>query len=421
MKKIIKLTESDLTKLVKRVLKEQGYFDNVKLMPTAYQYNQERERENASSKAIPKENINPKNLKVGSGGSDNPSQVADVNRLQTKLIALGLLKTKSGKPTGYFGDATKKALDTYNQSSGSETESFPIKNKEEGNAFRAWANDNYPRLSKTLELDRSGSYNNEYIKNAWNANVQGKTLGQLYLVAKVKGQVSGATAGAEAGKKPSTTPGKTTTTPSKTTGSNAGFIIIFAFPTYKPSLEPKGTDKFSDLWRKVTKLTSGTEATKTPAFGHGGCIIIDSTGNSVLYEFGRYGDVEQGYGRVISVNLGKIAKIQNGQLTNAEEVASKAKAKTQNEGPNQPMEAVVLELPNPSAAASYANVKERKYDLTDMNTSDEDANCGTFALQVGKAGGATGKFGVPLPPVCVPIPRALITALRPLSLEFVKA
>jgi hypothetical protein len=199
--KIIKLTESDLTKLVNRVLKEQGYFDDVKLMPTAYQYNQERERENAS----PKENINPKNLKVGSGGNSNPSQVADVNRLQTKLIALGLLKTKSGKPTGYFGDATKKALDTYNQSSGPQTESFPLKNKEEGNAFRAWANDNYPRLSKTFELDRSGSYNNENIKNAWNANVQGKTLGQLYLTAKVKGQVSGATAGAEAGKKPSTT------------------------------------------------------------------------------------------------------------------------------------------------------------------------------------------------------------------------
>jgi hypothetical protein len=419
MKKIIKLTESDLTKLVKRVLNEQGYFDDVKLMPTAYQYNQERERENASPKATPKENINPKNLKVGAGGKENPSQVADVNRLQTKLIALGLLKTKSGKPTGYFGDATKKALDTYNQSSGPQTESFPLKNKEEGNAFRAWANDNYPRLSKTLELSRSGSYNNEYIQRAWTANVQGKTLGQLYLVAKVKGQVSGATAGAEAGKKPSTTPGKATTTPSKTTGSNAGFIIIFSFPLYKPALE-KG-DIFSDLYSMVAKAVTGTEPTKTFAFGHGGCIIIDSTGNSVLYEFGRYGNVQKGYGRVISVNLGKIAKIQNGQLTNAEEVASKAKAKTQNEGPNQPMEAVVLDLPNPSAAASYANVEERKYDLTDMNTSDEDANCGTFALQVGKAGGATGKFGVPLPPVCVPIPRALITALRPLSLAFVKA
>jgi hypothetical protein len=411
MKKIIKLTESDLTKLVKRVLKEQG-FDGFNLMPYAYQFSQEREREREGSKVAPKENINPKNLKVGAGGKENPSQVADVNRLQTKLIALGLLKTKSGKPTGYFGDATKKALDTYNQPSGSETESFPIKNREEGNAFRAWANDNYPRLSKTLELDRSGSYNNEYIKNAWNANVQGKTLGQLYLVAKVKGQVSGATAGAESGKKPSTTPGKTT-------GSSAGFIIIFAFPTYKPALE-KG-DIFSDFYSMMAKAVTGVEPSKAPPFGHGGCVIIDSNGNSTLYEFGRYGGVKQGYGKVISVNLGKIAKIQNGRLMNAAEIASKAKSKTQGLGPQQPMESVVLDLPNPSAAASYANVKEREYDLTDMSTSDEDANCGTFALQVGKAGGASGKFGAPLPPFCAPAPIALIATLRPLSLEFIKS
>jgi hypothetical protein len=165
----------------------------------------------------------------------------------------------------------------------------------------------------------------------------------------------------------------------------------------------------------VTKLTSGTEATKTPAFGHGGCIIIDSTGNSVLYEFGRYGDVEQGYGRVISVNLGKIAKIQNGQLTNAEEVASKAKAKTQNEGPNQPLEGVVFKLPDPAAATSYASVKKREYDLTDMSTLDGDANCGTFAIQAAAAG------GVKMPVLTVPAPRFLIPTLRPFSSEFVEA
>jgi hypothetical protein len=419
MKKIIKLTESDLTNLVKRVLKEQGWFDNLKLMPTAYQYNQERERENASPKATSKENINPKNLKVGDGGQYNPDEVADVKILQTKLIALGLLKTKSGKPTGYFGDATKKALDDYNQSSESQTESFPIKTKEEGNAFRAFANDNYPQTSKVLELDRSGSYNNEYIQKAWSTKIGNKTLGQLYLTAKLKGQVSGATAGAESGKKPSTTPGKKpSTTPGKTTGSSAGFIIIFAFPTYKPALE-KG-DIFSDFYSMMAKAVTGVEPSKAPPFGHGGCVIIDSSGNSILYEFGRYGGVKQGYGKVISVNLGKIAKIQNGRLMNAAEVASKAKTKTQGLGPQQSMQAVVLDLPDPSAATSYANVKERKYDLTDMSTSDDDANCGTFALQVGKAGGATGKFGAPLPPFCAPAPIALIATLRPLSLEFIK-
>jgi peptidoglycan hydrolase-like protein with peptidoglycan-binding domain len=415
MKKIIKLTESDLTKLVKRVLKEQG-FDGFRLMPTAYQFSQEREREKdgASQKETPKANINPKNLELGDGGESNPDQVADVKRLQQKLMDLGFLKTPSMKPTGYFGEKTQAGLNAYNQSSGSQAESFPIKNREEGNAFRAWANDNYPKLSKTLSLDRSGSFNNEYIQKAWNTNIEyfGKTLGQLYLTAKLKGQVSGATAGAEGGKKPSTTPGKTT-------GSSAGFIIIFAFPTYKPALE-KG-DVFSDFYSMMAKAVTGVEPTKAPPFGHGGCVIIDSSGSSTLYEFGRYGGVKQGYGKVISANLGKIAKIQNGRLMNASEVASKAKAKTQGLGPQQPMEAVVLDLPNPSAAASYANVKEREYDLTDMSTSDEDANCGTFALQVGKAGGASGKFGAPLPPFCAPAPIALIATLRPLSLEFIKS
>jgi len=211
MKKIIKLTESDLTKLVKRVLKEQG-FDGFRLMPSIYQFSQERER--AAQKGTPKANINPKNLELGDGGESNPDQVADVKRLQQKLMDLGFLKTPSMKPTGYFGEKTQAALNAYNQSSGSQAESFPIKNKEEGNAFRAWANDNYPKLSKVLDLDRSGPYNNENIQKAWNANVQGKTLGQLYLVAKVKGL---ATAAAELGKKPSTTPSKTTTTPGKTT------------------------------------------------------------------------------------------------------------------------------------------------------------------------------------------------------------
>jgi peptidoglycan hydrolase-like protein with peptidoglycan-binding domain len=206
---------------------------------------------------------------------------------------------------------------------------------------------------------------------------------------------------------------------SKTSNVNPGFIIIFAFPTYKPALE-KG-DIFSDFYAKMTKSITGVEPTKAPPLGHGGCVIIDSNGNSVLYEFGRYGGVKKGFGKVVSVNLGKIAKIQNGKLINAEEVASKAKVKTQGSGPQQPMEAVVLNLPNPSDAASYANVKEREYDLTDMSTSDEDANCGTFALQVGKAGGATGKFGVPLPSVCAPAPITQILTLRPLSLEFIKA
>ena len=405
--KIIRLTESDLTRIVKAVMNEQ-LFSNTPLMPYTYQYTRDRQ----VNQSVPaKENINPKNLKVGDGGQYNPDEVADVKKLQQKLIDLGLLKSKA--PTGYFGDKTQAALDAYNKSgatgaaagaesgaaagSSSATQDLPFKNREEGNAFRNWLNDNFPDAAKSLNLDRDGSHTNDYIKKAFNTIPKGwttTTYGMYYLRNK--------------GKLQTTSGGKVTTT-------NHGFIIIFAFPTYKPSLEPKGTDIFSDLWRKMTKLASGTEATKTPAFGHGGCVIIDNTGNSVLYEFGRYVGSEAGFGKVLSVNLGKIAKIQDGKLMNAQEVADKAKSKTEGKGPEQPLEGVVFKLPDPAAATSYASVKKREYDLTDMSTLDGDANCGTFAIQAAAAG------GVKMPILTVPAPRFLIPTLRPFSSEFVEA
>jgi peptidoglycan hydrolase-like protein with peptidoglycan-binding domain len=99
MKKIIKLTEQDLEKIIKKVLNEQSKFT----IPTYSPLNP-----NAS-----KENINPKNLKLGDGGRNNPKQINDVKELQSKLFKLGFLKTKSMTPTGYFGSLTKAALKRY--------------------------------------------------------------------------------------------------------------------------------------------------------------------------------------------------------------------------------------------------------------------------------------------------------------------
>lgn len=77
--KIIKLKESDLTKIVKKVLREQKYIQS------------------------PYVNLNPKNLKFGDRGDD-------VKALQQKLIDSGYLKTDSMVPTGYFGNLTDAAL-----------------------------------------------------------------------------------------------------------------------------------------------------------------------------------------------------------------------------------------------------------------------------------------------------------------------
>jgi len=89
MKKIIKLTERDLGRIINQVLQEQSNIGS-------------------------KENINPKNLTLGDGGKRNPKQVEDVKKLQQKLMDLKLLKTKSMIPTGYFGPLTQSALDRYN-------------------------------------------------------------------------------------------------------------------------------------------------------------------------------------------------------------------------------------------------------------------------------------------------------------------
>lgn len=79
MKKIIKLTESDIRNIVKSILKEQT-------------------------------NINPKNLKFGDGGRKDPKKAEDVKELQQKLIDSGFLKLKNKIPTGYFGTLTQDAL-----------------------------------------------------------------------------------------------------------------------------------------------------------------------------------------------------------------------------------------------------------------------------------------------------------------------
>lgn len=118
MKKIIKLTESDLKEIVEKVLNEQAsMFGTAGTEIAGYRGDDARQPNRGITKkpnTNPKPNINPSNLKKGDGGRSNPEQVQAVNKLQSRLIELGLLAISNGKPTGYFGDLTQKALDRYN-------------------------------------------------------------------------------------------------------------------------------------------------------------------------------------------------------------------------------------------------------------------------------------------------------------------
>jgi hypothetical protein len=89
MKKIIKLTEQDLEQIIRKVLNEQAIPGTSRPEDMGYL-----------------RDINPSNLKLGDKGEE-------VKVLQQKLMKIGLLKTKSMKPTGYFGTLTNAALSKY--------------------------------------------------------------------------------------------------------------------------------------------------------------------------------------------------------------------------------------------------------------------------------------------------------------------
>ena len=60
----------------------------------------------------------------------------------------------------------------------------PFANKQQGDAFRVWVNDTYPSYAQSIDLDRSGSFNNSFITKAYRkygeeyaqgGNVEGST------------------------------------------------------------------------------------------------------------------------------------------------------------------------------------------------------------------------------------------------------
>lgn len=101
--KSIKLTETDLINVIKRVLNEQSGSADLYIDRISRQKLDQPSPTNKTPQVLPSQNINPKNLKFGDKGDD-------VKILQQKLFDLGVLKTRSMKPTGYFGKLTRAAL-----------------------------------------------------------------------------------------------------------------------------------------------------------------------------------------------------------------------------------------------------------------------------------------------------------------------
>lgn len=112
MRKIIKLTESDLEYIVKKVLTEQGNMFGTAGVGIKSPFINSKKYSNGPTQPVNK-NINPKGLKLGDGGIKNPQKIKDVKKLQQSLMDLGYLVTNTMTPTGYFGNLTNNALKAF--------------------------------------------------------------------------------------------------------------------------------------------------------------------------------------------------------------------------------------------------------------------------------------------------------------------
>jgi hypothetical protein len=120
-KKIIKITESQLEDIVKKVLIEQGNMFGTAGVGMKSPFMDWKSYSKRMTQPWSK-NINPKGLKQGMGGNKDPKNKEEVKKLQAELIRLGFLDLTSG-PTGYFGTLTQKALDRYNSGETSKVNS----------------------------------------------------------------------------------------------------------------------------------------------------------------------------------------------------------------------------------------------------------------------------------------------------------
>lgn len=194
------------------------------------------------------------------------------------------------------------------------------------------------------------------------------------------------------------------------------FVFYFAFPGYEPKFDEVNKGWFENALDYVRDelgdLSSflGEKGTYG-AMGHAGVALINSSGNVVIFEFGRYGGAEKGMGVVESVNIGKVAKIEGGKVTNLDSVCSAIKNNAQGQAKKYEMDGVLLPITKEgySNGLSHAKSKDTKpYSVWDISVgkNDEDANCATYGLEVVKATGAVNDTW------CAPAPIAIINRLK---------
>jgi peptidoglycan hydrolase-like protein with peptidoglycan-binding domain len=371
MAKIIKLTESDLEQIIKRVLKEDA-------APLPDMENVPLGKVEAVQQAL-----------INAGYDIGPTGADGVFGRNTRNAVIKYQKDNGIKQTGNIGPVTAGKLGVQPLTSGKPSTQAQTKTTPKTTQTKTT-----PKTTQT-KTDSKTSFR----------------LPQFDFrndMAIDKTYVS---------RKPLPIPGMKSTKGGKSSSvlKSGDYLMIIAFPQYEPHVD-KGE---SVSW--VEKAAISTQTGEWPRegtygkIGHAGIALISKTGDVKLFEFGRY-NTKKGQGRVISKNLGKIAKIdKSGNFTNTKEVASKVKANTQGDGPRLDMVTAVVPVPNLLKAKAFAEGPAiREYEAVDMSQGGA-ANCGTFAIDTAKAG------GVPIGDFCTPMPVKMVANFKQFSTDYFTA
>lgn len=195
------------------------------------------------------------------------------------------------------------------------------------------------------------------------------------------------------------------------------YLIPVAWPEYEPKAPSDWSETITKIANKAGEIFASGSGDSLGKLGHGGIGIVEKNGNVTLFEFGRYSGSKQGMGLTKIANIGKVAKIDSkGKLLNANEVAKEMKQKSQGEGRKHKMIGYVVPVSDVTSALSFAKTKGQKsYDILDMDSTDDDYNCGTFGISVAKAG------GVPLGDYCFPTPISALESFKSHSVGSISA
>jgi len=101
-----------------------------------------------------------------------------------KLKNSGDWRSATGEGLESIKTKVFKTQSSSNKPPSENNNDLPFKTKGDGDKFRLWMNKYFPKTSKKLQLDPSGSHTNNYIKRAWKTSLTYEgtrtTFGELY-------------------------------------------------------------------------------------------------------------------------------------------------------------------------------------------------------------------------------------------------